>query len=61
MHLSFITIVIDNDKEKGERKPSKHQVSDQGKNEVINVENTARNIKQETVDISFSLKTFSLK
>lgn len=41
------------------KKQPKHQVSDQAKNEVINVENTARNIKQETVDISFSFKTFS--
>lgn len=41
------------------KKKPKHQVSDQGKNEVINVQNTARNIKQETVDTSFSFKTFS--
>lgn len=46
----------DNCKEK-----KKNQARDQGENEMINMENTARNIKQGKVDISFSFKTFSLK
>lgn len=42
-------------------KKKKYQARDQGENEMINMENTARNIKQGKVDISFSFKTFSLK
>lgn len=42
-------------------KKKKNQARDQGENEMINMENTARNIKQGKVDISFSFKTFSLK
>ena len=44
-----------------EKKKKKNQARDQGENEMINMENTARNIKQGKVDISFSFKTFSLK
>lgn len=43
------------------KKKKKNQARDQGENEMINMENTARNIKQGKVDISFSFKTFSLK
>ena len=42
-------------------KKKKNQACDQGENEMINMENTARNIKQGKADISFSFKTFSLK